>query len=866
MINTQIWKLLVVTSICLSLFSCAKKNLPEDGLALDQERIKKIDLDTMVIDGNDPDMVENTQPKQVFPYRAAFERKFDLIHTKLDLKFDFSKQWVIGIVELTLKPYFFAQKQLVLDAKGMDVNSIKNSSGVSLKFVNNGSTIEIDLEKPYNKNEELKLIIDYIAKPEESGGSAAITSDKGLFFINPMGEEADKPTQIWTQGETENNSRWFPTIDKPNERCTQELTLTVPDKFRTLSNGIMTASKKNADGTRTDTWKQDKPHAPYLFMIAVGEYAVVKDKWQNIPLEYLVEPKYEPFAKEIFNHTPEMLQFFSDKLNYKYPWDKYSQVITRDYVSGAMENTTAVIFGEFVQKTDRELIDNHNDAIVAHEMFHHWFGDLVTCESWSNLTLNEGFANYSEYLWLEHKYGKDRADEHRFNEMGGYLSSAQEGVHPLIHFRYADKENMFDAHSYNKGGLVLHMLRTYLGDEAFYASLNYYLNENKYTAVEVDELRIAFEEVTGQDLNWFFDQWYLTEGHPILDHTYTYDATSGKLTNIVKQNQENPFKIPFDLAAIAENGKISYHKVWIENAIDTFIVQLEKAPAAVVLDGRDDILAEVSDTSTTLAGHFAILQYSPEINHRQKAMNDIASFEETDFTSMVNISYADKHHSLKSMAIGSMNEDMIKEKKVSLLQDAKYGEHSNLRQTAIDALSTTNNIDKETLIYIIENEKAYPVVNAAILGLQTIDQEEALQVVEKLAATGDDNLLESISAIYSGSKDPAKLDWYLNTISKVDIGKSYTSYQYLLMYLRNTNQEAYFTKAKDFFYADATNMKTSIFKRYMATSVIKGMLDLESAEEPVILPQELVKQLKDSLVKIKAKETNPMLIERYSQF
>jgi len=162
--------------------------------------------------------------------------------------------------------------------------------------------------------------------------------------------------QIWTQGETEWNSRWFPTIDKPNERCTQEMILTVDDRFNTLSNGLMTSSNKNTDGTRTDTYKMDLPHAPYLFMITVGEFAVVKDTWRGIPVEYYVEKEYEPHARQIFAHTLEMLDFFSDKLGVQYPWPKYSQVIVRDFVSGAMENTTGVIFGEFVQKTDRELI------------------------------------------------------------------------------------------------------------------------------------------------------------------------------------------------------------------------------------------------------------------------------------------------------------------------------------------------------------------------------------------------------------------------------------------------------------------------------------------------------------------------------
>ena len=185
--------------------------------------------------------------------------------------------------------------------------------------------------------------------------------------------------------------------------------------------------------------------------------------------------QHSVMVRAIFSNTKEMLTFFSEKLGMDYPWDKYAQIVVRDYVSGAMENTTGVIFGKFVQKTERELIDNHNENIIAHELIHHWFGDLVTCESWANLALNESFANYGEYLWLEYKYGKDEADHHMHRELGGYLYTSDRNMHDLVNFNYHDREDMFDAHSYNKGGCILHSLRNYIGDEAFFAGLNMYL-------------------------------------------------------------------------------------------------------------------------------------------------------------------------------------------------------------------------------------------------------------------------------------------------------------------------------------------------------------------------------------------------------
>jgi aminopeptidase N len=305
----------------------------------------------------------------------------------------------------------------------MDIKSVaivKNAKNSSLKYMYNGLQLNIDLDRTYKSNESYTIYIEYVAKPNEFQvkGSAAITDAKGLYFINPKGEDKDKPTQIWTQGETEGTSVYVPTIDRPNQKTTQEFYLTVPSKYVTLSNGALVSQKSNADGTRTDYWKMDLPHAPYLFFIGVGEYAIVKDSYKGKEVSYYVEKEYAPVAKKIFGYTPEMMTFFSKITGVEYPWNKYAQIVGRDYVSGAMENTTATIHQESAQQDARELTDGNKwEDVIAHELFHQWFGDLVTTESWSNLTLNESFANYSEYLWNEYKYGKDAADAHNLKKL-----------------------------------------------------------------------------------------------------------------------------------------------------------------------------------------------------------------------------------------------------------------------------------------------------------------------------------------------------------------------------------------------------------------------------------------------------------------
>ena len=386
------------------LFSCKTKKIVDASIY--DFTIEERTLDSLIVTA--PRIIKNDKDYKLPNYNESYPRTHDLIHTKLDLKFDWENEQVIGKATLTFEPFFYSSSLLVLDAKDFIFNKVTyEGASENLKYEYNGELLKIDLGKEFKAKEQYKIFIDYVASPAGTGGSEAITSNQGLFFINPRNEDPDKPQQIWTQGETEWNSRWFPSIDKPNERCTQEMYLTVEDKFKTLSNGLLISSSKNSNGTRTDYWKMNQPHAPYLFMVAVGEFAVVKDTWRGKPIEYWVEPKFEKDARAIFFNTIPMLDFFSEKLGVEYPWDKYSQIVVRDYVSGAMENTTAVVFGEFVQKRENDLIDATNELIVAHEMFHHWFGDLVTCESWANLTMNEGFANYSEYLWFEHEYGED---------------------------------------------------------------------------------------------------------------------------------------------------------------------------------------------------------------------------------------------------------------------------------------------------------------------------------------------------------------------------------------------------------------------------------------------------------------------------
>jgi aminopeptidase N len=825
-------------------------------------------LDTLVV--TDEEWQDDTVPKVFRPSATLY---YDILHTKLALSFDWQKRHVLGRADLTITPYFSPIDHIVLDAVGFEIHGVYlGQAYVQTGYQYDDKKLTVALGKMYKRGENIVLRIDYTAMPDKlpAGGSDAITSEKGLFFIDPLDEDPDVPSQIWTQGETENNSRWFPTFDKPNERFTQEILLTVDTMYKTLSNGNKIASQLHGNGMRTDHWKQDKPHAPYLAMVAVGEFHEEVDKWENVPLHYFVEKKYQRHANQIFNHTPEMLSFFSEKLAFPYPWDKYAQVAVRDFVSGAMENTGAVVFGSFVQKTDKELIDNENDNIVAHEMMHHWFGDLVTCEDWSNLTLNEGFANYAEYLWLEHKYGKDKAEEHRINEMAGYFNQTYlEKPHPLIHYFYADKEKMFDAHSYNKGGLVLHMLRNYIGDDAFFASLNRYLTDNQFTAVEVDELRMAFEDVTGQDLHWFFDQWFLSPGHPSLTVSYTYDSLANTLQISVAQTQSpdghlSVYRLPVEVAVYAADGAVNYYPALIDQRNQVITIEgIANQPSVAVLDGKGVLLASIQEEKSA-EQYQAQYLFSGHFYDKYDALYNLQPMPANVIEAGLNDSYA----YFRSETVRSIPDSLASTYADRLQALALSDPHSQVRREALIKLSMVDDIDLVPICnMVMMSESAYPVIDVALQVLAMADPEKAARYIARFRDEDSDYLAATLVGILGEvptDEDWAFLERKARTVGVNHMVDFYTACQ---TYLVGKPAET-MSRAIDFLSSIAADPKGNVYRKYLALIGLLNMGEDVSARmdtQPILDDEMLLQRLAETIRSIVENEQNPILKEKYSE-
>ncbi|MEP6928079.1 MAG: M1 family metallopeptidase [Ginsengibacter sp.] len=668
-------------------------------------------------------------------YRATATRINDLVHTKLDVSFDYNKAWMYGKEWVTLHPHFYSTDSLTLDAKGMEIKEIammKGTSKIPLKYSYDSMQLRITLDKLYKGGENYTVYLSYVSRPNELKvqGSAAITDAKGLYFINPKGEEEGKSIQIWTQGETEANSAWFPTIDKPNQKTTEEIYMTVPSKYVTLSNGLLISQKKNTDGTRTDYWKMDLPHAPYLFFMGVGDYVIVKDNFKNKPVDYYVEKEYAPFAKKIFGETPAMIGFFEKITGVPYAWPKYDQIVGRDYVSGAMENTSATLHQESAYQNARQLVDGNGwEEVIAHELFHQWFGDLVTTESWSNITVNESFADYSETLWDTYRHGKDAGDEHIEENRQGYMANPADEYKNLVRFYYKDKEDVFDGVSYPKGGAILHMLHNYVGDSAFFKSLNLYLTTNKFKSAEAQQLRLAFEEVTGQDLNWFWNQWYYGSGQPNLN--INYDYSNNKARVIIEQTQTTGkiFKLPVAIDVYDRGASKKRYKVWVKNKIDTFYFASDKKPSLINVDADKVLLAKKTDNKSA-EEYGQQFKYAGNYLDRKEALDYFATNKMSNLASGLN----DKYYGLRLFTLDKLDETKSYSVPAVLSvieQIADKDPNKKVQAKALEILVKQNDKKYELLFTKYVNDSSYSVSGAAVDGLIKLDSSQAYTLAKK---------------------------------------------------------------------------------------------------------------------------------------
>ena len=694
------------------------------------------------------------------PYHGERPRINDLIHTDIHIRPRFSRHTVEGNTLIRLRPHFYPVDSLVLDAKSMKIHSLK-VQGQQAPYHYDGRQIHIRLPRRFYRHETYEVEIAYTAYPDSvpKQPGTVITDNRGFYFIDE--KPGIYPAQFWTQGEPESNSVWFPTIDSPNQKSTEKLSITLPAAWISLSNGTKISSTNHPDGTRTDVWEQDKPHAPYLFFVAGGPFVQVRDSLGRLPVNYYVEKKYAPVARQIFGKTPEMIAFYSRLTGVPYPWDKYSQIVTRKFVSGAMENTTAVNHSDMAYQDAAALIDeNHWEDVIAHELFHHWFGDYVTAESWAQIAMNESFADYGEALWEEHDEGPDMRDYKVEQDWKAYLMMPGNYRKPLVRYHYRRPDDVFDGVSYQKGGVILHFLRHMVGDSAFFAGLRRYLTTNAYATAEADRLRLAMEEVSGQDLKPFFDSWFYGSGHPRFDIHYAYHdhANGGKVEVIITQHGTKTWSFPLDID-VYEGTHVSRHHVRVTDSVQHFSFPYRRRPSLVNVDAGHVVPSVTSDHRADSTYYFQYF-HAPGYPNRNMGLNKaIAHQQDKTAFSVVAAALDDPFYILRIRAIDAIDpkspyfNKRIEKKLVHL---ARYDRRTLVQAAALRKLDALGRRRYVPLFAELVHSPSKAVSETAFYALMHHDPRRTLRLIEQLSPGEKQKLGLPIAAFYVSRKTPGK--------------------------------------------------------------------------------------------------------------
>jgi aminopeptidase N len=520
-------------------------------------------------------------------------RPFAIPHLLLDLSLDFATKSVSAIATLSFERVAPEASELKLDAIGFSIESVKVDTGKGFgpaDFSYDGDSL---LVRGLEQARAGKVEVRYGATPR-----------RGMYFLEPDAKVKDRPKQVWTQCQDEDARHWIPCHDKPHVKMTSELKVRVPNGFVVLSNGELLDSDTPA-GKKPWSYhfRLDKPHPSYLLTLVAGNFALVDDraadlgKAKQVPVRYYVPPARKKDTARSFGETPRMIELFSRITGVPFPWQRYSQIVVSDFIFGGMENTTATTMYEHVLLDERAALDITSNDLVAHELAHQWFGDFVTCRDWSHAWLNEGFATFMEHVEREDRLGRDEYDYGVSSDTDTYLHEASARYsRPIVCRDYAEPIDLFDRHLYEKGGLVLHMLRRELGDETFWAGVKQYLTSHAYGVVETNDLQRALEGVSGRSLERFFDSWVYRPGHPELKVKVSWE--DGLLSVALKQTQKlgdvAEFHFELEVEVGMRGGKVSRHKKRITSANDTFMLKLEERPLFVAFDPDLRVISELT--------------------------------------------------------------------------------------------------------------------------------------------------------------------------------------------------------------------------------------------------------------------------------
>ncbi len=663
------------------------------------------------------------------PEHFTRERTYDVLHIRLEITLDEKQKTVDGKVTTKFVPLRPKFELFELDAADMKIKKVYFLDGRALnfKFDSLAQKLKIYLDRAYSFKDTLSIVVEYfVSNPR-----------KGLYFIQPDSAYPDKPYQIWSQGQPEDNHYWFPCYDFPNDKATSEVIATVNKNFVVISNGKLLSVKEDKKrGLKTYHWHMDKPHSSYLISIVAGEYVMLQDYYLDIPLEYYVYKSNAKYAMLSFEKTPDIMKFFSEKIGYKYPYNRYAQTIVEDFIYGGMENITATTLTSSTIHDERAHLDVSSDGLVAHELAHQWWGDLLTCRSWEHAWLNEGFATYFTALYFEYAQGKDEFQFSVYNMQRTAKFADMTEKKPTVWSRYFDPTDLFGPHIYQRGGSILNMIRFILGDELFWKAINYYANKYAYQNVETNDLKIAIEESTGYNLKWFFDQWLYKAGYPIFDVNYTYDESKKVVKLKVEQIQPpdsltpEVFRTPVDVEIATKNGNKTY-RIFIDKRKQEFEFEVDSKPLMVLFDKGNWILKDLYFEKSKEELIYQA-QNASEMIDRLWAVQELGKIMDDEVAEvMKGIAGSNEFYAIRQEAINNLGK--IKNENIAkfLIQLYKIENNSRVRRSIVEVLKDFKfDFVTSFLRDVIKNEKSYYVIASAVNSLASIDSVNRMNIIK----------------------------------------------------------------------------------------------------------------------------------------
>jgi aminopeptidase N len=652
------------------------------------------------------------------------DRPGQVEHIGLDLALDIAKQRFEGICTIRLNPVRDGVDRLTLDAVNLTIKSVRVGTDEQ-GFDYDGEQLHVKLTQPTKTGEIMELAIAYSVEQPQ----------RGLYFIAPDKHYPKKPVQVWTQGEDEDSRFWFPCFDYPGQLATSEIRVRVPKQLVAISNGELMETRAEGDD-KIYHWYQQQVHPTYLMTLAVGDFAELQDEWQGKPVTYYVEKGREADARRTMGKTPQMIEFFSQAYGYPYPYPKYAQVCVDDFIFGGMENTSTTLLTDRCLLDERAALDNRNsESLVAHELAHQWFGDLVVIKHWSHAWIKEGMASYSEVMWTEQEYGADEAAYYRLGEARNYISEDSSRYRrPIVTHVYREAIELYDRHLYEKGACVYHMIRAELGDELFYRAIHTFVQDNAHRTVETVDLLRAIDKATGRNLQFLFDQYVYRGGHPDYKVAYSWDGDSNlaKITVTQTQAKENGSGISgdrFDLKVpigfgYTEQGQFKDLKTFtvrVHEREQSFYFPLTEKPQFISFDVGNHILKTVT-LDYPVAELKAQLQADPDPLSRIAAAEALVKKGGLEAVKALATALTSDPFWAVRAEVAEQLASIKLDQAFAALVDGLKDPEARVRRAAVEALTKIKTLDSYKALKAIaeEGDPSYYVEAAAIRGVATV--------------------------------------------------------------------------------------------------------------------------------------------------